>query len=332
MTEGTLPSNYKRLSTLRRVGDLGGARWTAIPGIEGCVGVFEFPPEATPILVEAASGRSMAIVPGDIFLATPGYRESVRWTVGGVPDGGLVPGEEYWVLAESGIVGTLIEASPVPKSYLGKAKYLGAVIDADWQPLSLRDYAVRAAPGATDAGAPVYLVLGTSVEVGKTTAGLTLLRTLLGKGHEEVVVLKATGTTSVTEAAVYRDFGAAQVFDCLDFGVPTTFPCSRPDAPEIFGQALDVCLSLQADAVLIECGGDLLGTSVPEFLQCLLPRRPRPTAILAAFDPLGALGAKRVLEEMGLTLDLITGPCTDTLTSRQRIEAVSGIPARSMRA
>jgi hypothetical protein len=83
--------------------------------------------------------------------------------------------------------------------------------------------------------------------------------------------------------------------------------------------------------VLIECGGDFLGTCVPEFLQCLLPRRPRPTTILAAADPSGALGAKYGLERMGVTLDLITGPCTDTLTSRQRTETICGIPARSMR-
>jgi hypothetical protein len=330
-TGGTLPATYKRLSALRRVGELGRARWRAVPGLEGYVGVFQFPLDATPILVEAVSGRSMTVVPGDVFLATPGYRESVRWTVGGVPEGGLVPGENYWVLAESGVMGDLASHSPLALSHLGRAKYLGAVIDPDGYPLRLKDFTMRAAPAATDVGAPVYLVLGTSVEVGKTTAGLTLLRTLRNKGHERVVVLKATGTTSVTEAAIYRDFGAAEVFDCLDFGVPTTFPCGRLDAPEIFGQALDVCLSMPADAVLIECGGDFLGTCVPEFLQCLRPRRAKLTTILAASDPSGALGAKLGLERMGVTLDLITGPCTDTLTSRQRTETICGIPAKSMR-
>jgi hypothetical protein len=130
---------------------------------------------------------------------------------------------------------------------------------------------------------------------------------------------------------LYQDFGAALVFDCLDFGVPTTFPCGRADAPEIFRQALDLCLSTPADAVLIECGGDFLGTCVPEFLQCLLPRRTKLTTILAAPDPASAVGAKHLLERMGVTIDLITGPCTDTFTSQQRTEAICGIPARNMR-
>jgi hypothetical protein len=330
MSGGTLPANCKRLSALRRIGELDGARWLAAPGVEGCVGVFEFPRDAAPIVVEAVSGRSMAITPEDCFLATPGYRESVRWVVGGVPEGGLVPGEDYSFLSESGVMGELIGPSPVPQG-LGRATYLGAVLGADGNLLRLKDFTVRAAPGATDVGAPVYLVLGTSVEVGKTTAGITLLRTLRSKGHQDVLVLKATGTTSVTEASAYLDFGAARVFDCIDFGVATTFPCGRADAPEIFGQALDLCLSLPADAVLIECGGDVVGTSVPEFLQCLRPRRSKLTTILAAFDPFGALGAKHVLKEMDMTVDLITGPCTDTPTSQQRTQTLCEIPARSMR-
>ena len=85
------------------------------------------------------------------------------------------------------------------------------------------------------------------------------------------------------------------------------------------------------DAVLIECGGDFLGTCVPEFLQCLLPRRAKLTTVLAASDTSGAVGAKQALERMGVTLNLITGPCTDTTTGQQRIEATCGIPARNMR-
>lgn len=199
MPRTQLPPSYKRLSALRRVGDLGRSCWDAIPGFEGYIGLFQLQSDAGPISVEAESGRSMTVVPGDVFLATPGYRELVHWTVGGVPAGGLEPGEEYWVLSESGVIGSLMEASVSARDYLGRVRYLGAVVGPDGQPLRLRDFAISVAPDAIDAGAPVYLILGTSVEVGKTTAGLTLLRTLLEKGHSEIVVLKATGTTSVTE-------------------------------------------------------------------------------------------------------------------------------------
>jgi hypothetical protein len=39
------------------------------------------------------------------------------------------------------------------------------------------------------------------------------------------------------------------------------------------------------------------------------------------------MGAKRVLAEIGLAINLITGPCTDTPTLRERTQALCGIPA-----
>ena len=48
----------------------------------------ELAPDASPIIVEAVSGRAMTLVPRDVFLATPGYRESTRWVVGGIPKRG----------------------------------------------------------------------------------------------------------------------------------------------------------------------------------------------------------------------------------------------------
>ncbi len=331
MRDGVVSAGCKQLSALRRFGEIAPARWLAVPGLEGYAGVFCLSSQAAPIVVEAASGRAMAIAPGDVFLATPGYRESTRWVVGNVPDGGLRPGAEYWVLAECGIVGELVGQSSLPKGHLGQAKYFGAVIGSDGNPLHLKDFAIQATSGSSDHGAPVFLLLGTSAEVGKTTAGLTLLKTLLTRGSGKVAVLKATGTSSVTELAAYLDFGATFAYDCLDFGLPTTFPSSREGITAIFDHALDVCLSHPADAVLIECGGDILGGSVPDFIRCLQRRRSELTTVLVAGDPFGALGAKQVLHNQGLTINLITGPCCDTSTSRQRTETVCQIAARSMR-
>ncbi len=328
---GILPVGCKQLSVLRRMGDLGGARWVANPGDEGMAGVFRLSQVATPVMVEATSGRTMTLVPGDLFLASPGNREPVRWVTGGVPEGGLVPGDDYCLLAESGVVGKLLADSPSVSGGLAQVTYLGAVLGENGQSVRLKDFIARPPADVGDAGAPAYLVLGTSAEVGKTAAGLMLLRSLRERGHDDVVVLKATGTSSMAEVDLYRDFGAAQVFDCADFGVPATFPCGRPDAAEIFGPALDLCFSLPADAVLIECGGDFLDTCVPEFLQCLLARRSRPTTILAASDVAGAAGAKTALAAMGVVVKLITGPCTDTETARRRVETACGTAARNMR-
>ena len=329
MNGGSLPANVKRTSALRRVPPLEAIRLRSECGSEGDVCAFELPRDAFPITVEAPGGRVMVIAPGDVFLATPGYRESTRWVSGGIPAGGLVPGDHYWVLADCGVVGELVADSPAENGHLGRVRYLGAVCGDRDETLNIRQFAVTRSAGM-DRDRPVYLLLGTSGDVGKTTAGVAVLRALRMKGHRTVIALKATGTASVGEIATYQDFGAARAFDCIDFGLPTTYPSGRGGISDIFAGALNFCLSLSADALVVECGGDLFGANVPDFLTCLKARRSDFKIILAAADALGAMGAKRALAEIGLTISLITGPCTDTPAMRERTQALCGISAVNM--
>jgi hypothetical protein len=320
----------KRTSVLRRVPAFASLHIDPVPGDEGRVCAFELPADGSPIVVEADSGRTMFIAPGDVFLATPGHRESTRWVVGGVPPGGLRVGDAYWVLAQSGVVGELIADSPLEKSHLGRVKYLGAVRGDDGSTLRIGDFAAKPDAGSADCGAPVFLVVGTSAEVGKTTAAIAVLRALRQAGNTNVVALKATGTSSIAELTTYQDYGACQTFDCVDFGLPTTYPSHREGVDRIFENALDTCLSIPADGVLVECGGDMLGANVPIFLERLKRRRADPRVVLAAADALGALGGIKVLADMGLAVNLIAGPCTDTPTLQQRTQALCGVPAMNM--
>jgi hypothetical protein len=319
----------KRASALRRIPSLDAIRCIETAGLEGTVCLFELADDAAPIVIESTSGRAVALVPGDLFLGTPGYRESTRWVVGAVPPGGLLPGGSYWVLAESGVVGDLIGDSPLEKGHLAQVRYRGAVLGDDNQILDIGRFAIDS-HGKADNGAPVFLIVGTSAEVGKTTAGIAVLRSLRRKGHTAVTALKATGTSSLTEILRYRDYGAVEAFDCVDFGLPTTYPTGRDGMDAVFNRALDVTLSNASDAVLIECGGDILGGNVPIFLECLKRRREGLKIILAAADALGALGAKQILGDMGLSISMITGPCTDTPTLRERTQALCEIPALNM--
>jgi hypothetical protein len=210
--------------------------------------------------------------------------------------------------------------------HLGRGRYLGAVYGDRGEKLNIRQFGVTGSDG-TDRNAPVYLILGTSGEVGKTTAGVAVLRALRMKGHTTVVAPKATGTSSFMEIARYLDFEAVEAFDCIDFGLPTTYPVGREDISDIFAKEVDFCLSLPADAVLVECAGDPVSANAPELLSCLKARRSDLKIILAATDALGAMGAKQALAEIGLAISLITGPCTDTPILRERTEELCGISA-----
>jgi hypothetical protein len=145
-----------------------------------------------------------------------------------------------------------------------------------------------------------------------------------------VIALKATGTSSFLELARYLDFGAAGAFDCVDFGFPTTYPAGRGGITDIFFNELDYCLSRPADAIVVECAGDPVSANAPELLSCLKARRSDFKIILAAADALGAMGAKQALAEVGLVINLITGPCTDTPILREWTESLCGLPAMNL--
>jgi hypothetical protein len=100
-----LPADVKRGSVLRRLPPLETIRFCQLPANAGDVCAFHLPNNAAPITLEAPGGRIFTVAPGDIFLATPGFRESTRWVSGAIPAGGLVPDNPYWVLADCGIVG-----------------------------------------------------------------------------------------------------------------------------------------------------------------------------------------------------------------------------------
>ncbi len=319
----------KRGSALRRVPASQPMRLVESKGGEGDICVFELLPEAAAITIEDSTGRALLIAPGDRFLGTAGYRESTRWVVGDMPSGGLVPGSDYWVLADCGVVGTLVGDSLREKGHLGQVRFLGTMQDTSGVGLNIRQFALHLEP-TSDHGAPAFLVLGTSSEVGKTTAAIGILRALRRSGMTRVLALKATGTSSVTELHSYQDFGAHPCLDCVDFGLPTTYPSGREDIDGLFEAMLDTCLAISTEAVLIECGGDIFGANVPLFLAGLVARRPTARVILAASDTLAALGAKSVLAEMGLSLTLLTGPCTDTPTIERRTRELCGIPTMNL--
>ena len=144
------PRFVKRTSVLRRVPPIAKLRVRTARGLEGDVCLFELR-AAAPIEVEAESGRVMTLLPGDRFLAVPGHRESTRWVVGGIPDHGLRPGRDYWVLADSGVVGALIVDSPREKGHLAPARFLGTVSGRRGKTLNLRQF-VEPAAGLRDMG------------------------------------------------------------------------------------------------------------------------------------------------------------------------------------
>ena len=185
MRGGTLPADVKKTSALRRIPSLPALRYVKAHATEGQVCAFRLATQSSPIVVEDTFGRAMTLAPGDFFLGTTGYRESTRW-----------------VISDCGVVGNLVADTPMSKTFVGQARYLGAVVGEERQPLGLGDFAVQRARRSADRKAPLYIIAGTSAEVAPISrAGVVLshppMRTTPSIGWQRM-------TSSASMASMFR--------------------------------------------------------------------------------------------------------------------------------
>lgn len=165
----------------------------------------------------------------------------------------------------------------------------------------------------------------------KASQARVVRRTLTLKLRKlEVLALKATGTGSLIEKLIYQDCGATLAFDTVDFGFPTTYVDSSMMEAE-FASWLSFTSSKGANVTVIECGGDPIGASVPEFLSALERKRERLFHICAASDVLAAFGLVKHFSEQRLPVNFICGAATDNQIIANRSEKLCAVPAGNLR-
>lgn len=156
---------------------------------------------------------------------------------------------------------------------------------------------------------PVIVVLGTSMNSGKTTTTACLAKGFFNAGLR-VAAGKATGTGSGNDPRLFTDAGAYPVLDFTDFGKPTTFR----QGP---GETLDLLLSLIT--TLAESGPDVIVLEVADGLYQAetrtLLREPDfrevvDHVVFCALDALGAVAGVRELLDIGLPLAAVSGRLT----------------------
>jgi hypothetical protein len=165
---------------------------------------------------------------------------------------------------------------------------------------------------------PTLLIVGTATDVGKTTLACRLLQELAKSFC--CVAIKASGTAWYEDSQLHARNGAAWAINFSFAGLPTTYyvdsavykqsiyslyqyVCAperipvykRP--PEIRDQEMP-----QAEILLVEHGGDILGANVPVFLEDEYLVRPVRILIICCESALALMGALKELQERRIDL------------------------------
>ncbi len=163
-------------------------------------------------------------------------------------------------------------------------------------------------------------MVGTSMSAGKTMTGKYACQILSGLGYR-VIGTKLTGAGRFRDILSFRDHGAAEIYDFVDAGLPSTV-VSEHEFRTAIRPLLSHIASRNADFMVVEAGASPLepynGAAAIDELGANIRCR-----ILCATDPYAVVGVQKAY---GLMPDLVAGPATNTTAALDLVEKLTGLP------
>lgn len=275
-------------------------------------------------LLEFTSGRVGFLVEGDILPVVLGKRRALREYSGDIPKHVAV-GDLLYYLCESGIVGEirgLNEQWGTPM----QVKILGSLV-SNGQQVNIKDAALPQ-HATLEHSAPIIGVVGTCMNIGKTTAICKIIKHFKRQGLK-VAGVKLSGVASTQDLDTIADAGASPVIGFMDAGLPST--CGDPE--EVVAAAINVLNAANKsnpDLIIAEFGDGILGEyNVGNILQSAEIQQHICSFIVGAGDLVGAWGAKEIMHQYGVPVTIITGPAVNNDTGVQYVETHFQVPAES---
>lgn len=265
--------------------------------------------------LESPASRRQALFEGDEILVAYGSRYAADQFLAMIP-GDLGP---CHLAAAGGLASRVVDQH----ARIDEATVItpiGVVRDAAG-PLTLERLAphtaaprpVVASDGASSTPVPVIVVLGTSMNSGKTTLLAQLAHGLAGAGLR-VAACKATGTGAGNDRGLFVDAGAERVLDFTDFGHSSTFGLPADRVRELFSGMVEELASGggagRPDVVLVEIADGLYQGETAELLAHEDFAARVDGIAFAAQDALGAVGGVGALSALDRTPLLVSGVLT----------------------
>jgi hypothetical protein len=186
----------------------------------------------------------------------------------------------------------------------------------------MRDFAIP--PAAADLLGPVVLIIGTSMDAGKTIAATVIVRELAGMGLR-VAGTKLTGVGRYKDLLAMSDAGADPIVDFVDAGLPSTVMSAdeyEPALRAILGRLAES----DPDVVVVEAGASPLEPYNGETAVRLL-RDLRRFTVLCASDPYAVVG---VIGAFDVMPDLVSGRATSTEAATDLLARLCPVPALNL--
>ncbi len=264
---------------------------------------------------ELDSGRMILNMKGDLLVGAFGERAA---TLEGVGDWKQIDTDlRMQALTGAGLFGKATSRSPFMPDWI-ELRYRGHVMREGGK-LTMLQF-TRSGSGAV-LRIPVVLIVGTSMSAGKTTTGRILIHELARAGLR-VGGAKLTGASRYRDVLSFLDAGAAEIFDFVDVGLPSTV-CPEEQYGPALRQLLGIIADYELDVLVAEAGASPLEPYNGETAIRELGDSIRCT-VLCASDPYAVVGVKTAFN---LHPDFVAGPATATAAATALVRRLTGLYA-----
>lgn len=257
--------------------------------------------------LQLASGRRAQLYVGDLVVVGLGSRYAPDQFEGIARIG---EDEGCELLAGGGVAGVVRHRHGRMRAAT-MLRVLGVPGDADGCPVDVARYALSL-PQPTPfelPQVPVMVVVGSSMNAGKTTACASLIHGLARDGRR-VGAVKVTGTGSFGDVQSYADAGAAEVLDFTDAGLVSTYQV-EPAVLERSARRLIAELERRGcEVVVVEIADGIFQQETAALLASPTWRGALGRVLFAAADAMGAVAGVQQLQGLGWRVAGFTGLVT----------------------
>lgn len=268
--------------------------------------------------IQLATGRYSEAYLGDFVVLACGDRYAPDQFEGVAaldPDGADL-------IAGGGLLGQMRQSHDQMSSPT-RIRPLGLLTDAGGAVVNLERYALGHRPPSNDV--TVILVVGASMNAGKTTAAVSLAHGLSRAGLR-VAGIKATGTGAFGDFNAFQDAGIAMVADFTDAGMASTYRQPLERIERGFETLIAHAAAEGAEVAVVELADGIFQKETAELLRSPRIRNAVAGVMYATPDAIGAAGGVSLLRQLGLEPFAVSGKVTCSPLASAEAEAATRVP------
>jgi hypothetical protein len=275
--------------------------------------------------IEHGSGRIHMAFDGTQFLGAFGNRYAPDYFEALMPTAGVTKCD---LVARSGLLAK-VKGKNSAVIDPTRVEVLGYVTDREGKIVNTRDFpAVVNEPSPSDLKKiKLVLVVGASMNAGKSTAAKACVDTLAARG-ERVAAGKATGTASLKDILLMEDAGAELIADFTSLGYPSTYMLPREEIETIFRRLFGhLARAAKGGYVVMEIADGILQQETRMLLESEFVRSHIHRLVLCGGDPLAYAGGVSMLKnEFGLDVHALSGRVASSELGRREVATFTALP------